>query len=464
MQKPFIAIQVGAVSFVDEGVVPLLDTLEELGKVNALLLATHSFDPGTASRQIKGHPFPDHGVQEYDQLIGGNFATTHKEYYGNTFIRDFKAPDYGPDFDILSEVLPETKKRGIEVHCWITEAPNYNLPYLIPNFKVVLEKDVYGRPGPQPCLNNPDYRNWYLSLYEDYVKSYDIDGLALCSERQGPLGNLLGGGWEQQRITCFCSHCKAVAREKGIDVEMAIRGYQRLDEYFEHAKKGSAMPDGFFVTFWRILLEYPEILAWERLYIDSQFQFYRDLYGTVKAIDPTKKVGWHVMHLNSFSPFYRATQDYAEYSRFSDYLKIALYHSCAGPRFARWVKSLHQHIFRDSTPEESLPFLYRVLNLNEAPYPELSKAGFSAEYVRSETERAVRGTNGEVHIYPGIGIDVPTLPGEKVCTPEDIEQGVIAAFEGGAHGVILSRKYSEMRLENIKAAGRAVEAIISKRR
>jgi len=32
---------------------------------------------------------------------------------------------------------------------------------------------------------------------------------------------------------------------------------------------------------------------------------------------------------------------------------------------------------------------------------------------------------------------------------------VRAAFEGGAHGVLLSRKYSEMRLDNIRAAGRA---------
>ena len=58
---PFIAIQVGAVSFVDEGVAPLLDLLQEKARINALFLATHSFDPGTASRQIKGHPLPDHG-------------------------------------------------------------------------------------------------------------------------------------------------------------------------------------------------------------------------------------------------------------------------------------------------------------------------------------------------------------------------------------------------------------------
>ena len=36
---PFISIQIGAVSFVDEGVTPVLDILQEKAHVNALLLA-----------------------------------------------------------------------------------------------------------------------------------------------------------------------------------------------------------------------------------------------------------------------------------------------------------------------------------------------------------------------------------------------------------------------------------------
>jgi hypothetical protein len=37
-----------------------------------------------------------------------------------------------------------------------------------------------------------------------------------------------------------------------------------------------------------------------------------------------------------------------------------------------------------------------------------------------------------------------------------VYQAVKATFEAGAHGMILSRKYSEMRLDNLRAAGRAV--------
>ena len=52
MAKAFVAIQVGAVSFVDEGVDPLLDLLRERGRVNALSIPRflrHDLPPCQAS-------------------------------------------------------------------------------------------------------------------------------------------------------------------------------------------------------------------------------------------------------------------------------------------------------------------------------------------------------------------------------------------------------------------------------
>jgi hypothetical protein len=36
---------------------------------------------------------------------------------------------------------------------------------------------------------------------------------------------------------------------------------------------------------------------------------------------------------------------------------------------------------------------------------------------------------------------------------------VLAAFRAGAHGVILSRKYSEMKLANLSGAGAAIREL-----
>src|SRR5690242_6546204 len=96
-----IAIQVGAVSFVDEGIPQVLDRFQKDAKINTLLLATFSYGRGIAGRQVPGQPLPDHGKQEYDtNFYGGNFARTHERYYTGTSLKKIQAPDH-PGFDVL---------------------------------------------------------------------------------------------------------------------------------------------------------------------------------------------------------------------------------------------------------------------------------------------------------------------------------------------------------------------------
>src|SRR5438105_10550637 len=112
--EKMIGIQVGAISFVDEGTEKVLDVLQERGGVNTLFLAVFTYGRGIAGRQIPGQPLPDHGKQEYDlNFHGGNFATPHPQYYKNTVLKDTRAPDYG-NVDALELVIPAAKKRGIK--------------------------------------------------------------------------------------------------------------------------------------------------------------------------------------------------------------------------------------------------------------------------------------------------------------------------------------------------------------
>ena len=113
-----VAIQVGAVSFVDEGVAPVLDRFQKDANINTLLIATFSYGRGIAGRQVPGQPLPDHGKQEYDtNFYGGNFARTHEQYYTRTPLKKIQAPDH-PGFDVLESVLPEAKSRGMKTFCW----------------------------------------------------------------------------------------------------------------------------------------------------------------------------------------------------------------------------------------------------------------------------------------------------------------------------------------------------------
>jgi len=66
---------------------------------------------------------------------------------------------------------------------------------------------------------------------------------------------------------------------------------------------------------------------------------------------------------------------------------------------------------------------------------------------------------GKCRILPGIDIGIPTGADSRKASPDDTNAAVAAALKAGAHGVILSRKYSEMRLANLSAAGRAVREV-----
>src|SRR5882757_7360439 len=61
--QPVIGIQIGSISFLDEGTEKVLDILQERGAVNTLFIATFTYGNGIAGRQLKDHPLPDHGVQ-----------------------------------------------------------------------------------------------------------------------------------------------------------------------------------------------------------------------------------------------------------------------------------------------------------------------------------------------------------------------------------------------------------------
>ena len=150
------------------------------------------------------------------------------------------------------------------------------------------------------------------------------------------------------------------------------------------------------------------MLAWQTLWTESQRQLYRDIYGVAKAISPEVQVGWHVYHNISFSPFYRADQDYTEMAKFSDFIKVVIYNNCAGPRFFTWVKSICGALFADAEPEDVYPLMMKLLQLDEGAYEKLPQTGFTADYVRRETERAVAGRRraeqdlpGHRHRHPG---------------------------------------------------------------
>lgn len=451
-----IGIQIDAYSFVDEGTENVLDILQEKGAVNTLCLSTFSYDRGISGRQIPGRPFPDHGVQESDEKIfhGGNYAKSNPKYYQNTRLKNMRAPDFG-ELDIVAEVLPAAKRRGMKVFCSVLDGFNY--PDDVPGVKELAEINLQGNRAGAMCFYHPEVRAFWTGLVTDLCRSYKIDGILLFNERGGPLLNSLGASHNQSiassGVTCFCEHHQKAAREMGIDYQRARQGYLKLDKFVQSSLKGQRPSDGYYVEFARILLEYPEIHAWNKLFDLGKNQVLSDVRTAVKNVNKNLQVGFHIEHVNSFNPIYRATRSYADLATKADFLKVVVYNNAGGSRYANFIRNAGSIVFRDVPLEQLMRFNNYLLNYgNEADLKDLAASGLSSDYVFRETQRALAGVQGKCHILPGVEIGI----GSRKASPEETYDATLAALNAGAQGIILSRKYSEMMLANLAAAGRAV--------
>ncbi len=449
-----ISIPTSPAPFARQDVGKILDDLQQVAGVNVILPFMYTHGSVRAGLPVDG-------------FRGGNFAIPHMEYYkdaGLTY-EDMRGTEFG-DVDVFARLIPAAHKRGIKTFAWIIED---NRRPAIPHWEPLYEVDFHGRrseghPG-GPCYNNPLYRAWLLGLVEDYARSYEIDGVMWGAERQGALFNALGAYLngakaDPGRVTCFCEFCVNKAKGLGVDADRARRGFGELETYVRNGRASKRPRDGYFVTFWRLLLKYPELLAWESLWINSRHEFQRDVYHKIKSIKPSLTVGWHLWHNLSFSPFHRAEEDYTEMTAWSDFIRPALYSNAAGERMRSLVDSMHDNVYGDVPPDQTLALLYRELDYQEAPYDKVASTGFSADYVLRETRRTLEAVAGSpTQVWPGIDIDVPVPAGTSHCTPESVKQEVLAVFKAGAQGIMLSRNYVEMKPENLAGAGAALREL-----
>lgn len=450
-------IQVGPDSFVDEGTEKVLDILQEKGGVNTIFLTTFTHGQGLAGRQTEA-TLHDHGkpASSGKPFFGGNFATPHPGFYKNTTLNDMKAPDFG-SLDIVAEVLPAAKKRGIKLFCSVEDQMRLERP----GAKEAAEIDLYGRQAGTLCLYNPNVRNFWTSLVTDICKSYDIDGILFFNERNGPLLTALGASHFQtidsSRVTCFCEHHRKAAKEYGINFERAKEGYLKIDQFVQASLKDQRPGDGYYVDFQRILLEYPEIVAYDRLFDIAKHQILSEVKSAVKGVNDNLQIGFHIEHVNSFNPFFRASRSYADLASRADFLKVVVYNNCGGERYANFIRNIGSTLFRDVPKEELMRFNNYLLNYgNESKLEDLATTGLSSDYVYRESQRALVGVKDRCGILPGIDIGIPVNKGSRIASPDDTYAATLAAFRAGANGVILSRKYSEMQLANLAAAGRAI--------
>jgi hypothetical protein len=462
----FVGLQMAPVNFVDEGAEPLLDLVSSRFGVNAVLIGTVSWlglkVGRRVSRALEG--WPDHGSQNELPLLGGSYLTPHPQFYPDTPIKNFRAADEEmAGVDILELVVQHARAREIRVYADLME-PMFN--YLghgssqsvdVPGLPQLLQVDVLGRVALEPCMNNPGYRGWLKGLVEDHCRSYAIDGIMWCNERRSPIDAALVG----QAPHCFCVHCQALAAQEGVDVDAARRGMHALWDLISSARRGDRMPDGALVELMRVVYEHPEVLRWERFWVERNKQLDRELYGIVKFCDSKIEFGLNVWNRNHLNPWRKAQWPWPEQTQWSDWVKPIVYQHQSGGIFRDEWAPLLAGLFRDLDPDMVIELAKAVLGLNEATWANVVQAGFDPDtYVFGQCRDVVEAVEGKVAVYMGIGVDAPRAREDQaVCTPEIVRRSVLATYRAGGRGVIFGPAYSGMNLTTLDGAGEALREL-----
>jgi len=464
-RAPFVGIHIAAHSFYDEGLEYCLDFLQEAAGVNALFVSsTYYYGAMVRPREVLG----DHGVPVRDnrgRRLSRIYFRPDAAAFAGTTLRH-PAPDPDAEYagrEIFADLAEPARRRGMKLFERMYEPGGPALTRDLQNGEKVRTVDLAGRPGDKPCWNHPEFRAWIEGTATSLFRAYPLDGIQYGAERVGPLSRLLYHGTPP---ACFCEHCERRGRERGLDMGRVRRGFQRLHDFLQAQRRGAARPgDGVLTTLLGVLLDCPDILAWEREQLASAEEIHASLYAAVKAIRPNARVGRHVDHAqSSWDLVYRAAVPPSRMAETCDFLKLALYHEILGPRLRSVLEGLRRGPLRELTGEQTLSLFYATMGHDPVDEPALERldaGGLSPEYVRRETRRFVEGVAGRCAVYSGIGLDIPGGVGwgdrARPSEPESVYRAVHRAREAGAEGIVICREYEENRRESLRAVGRAVK-------
>ncbi len=296
--EKFAGIQISPISFVDEGVEAVLNTLQNRVGVNVLMLGTVSWSAQVRpvdqprarrlARPWRARALPD--------AWAAPTSTPNPRFYRDTFMADYRS------------AIPSS--RGRTSSRWSSRRPCAGHEGLRRTDGALLQVrgprvcrgggdpdaaagDGSRRTGPlsgEPSTSNPGYRTWIHSMIEDQVRNHDIDGLMWCNERNSPLDTLIQGGCPGD----FSAPARAEAQARGIDVEACRRACLAMYDFMQEAAAGKDFTDGAFITFLRTLLANPEFLVWEKFWLERNKDLDRELYGLVKWCKPKMPFGLNV--------------------------------------------------------------------------------------------------------------------------------------------------------------------------
>lgn len=219
----------------------------------------------------------------------------------------------------VKDVLSVAHEQGLRVFSELVESDSPQLALSERGWIEVLEVDAFGRRGQHPCFRNRDYGNLWLGLVEEQLKRYSFDGVYTVIDRIVPLDSLVRGAAPECHSVCFCTSCQQQGAIEGIDIERARDGWQRLGNLLSGQSDPHPGGENPAVLVLRLLLDFPEILGWQSLWMRGWLGLQQRMYGVVKLLAPDARVGWQLAGGQLTSPIHRALDPVVERARWTDF-------------------------------------------------------------------------------------------------------------------------------------------------
>ncbi len=349
-----------------------------------------------------------------------------ENYHGGTEFRCEKAMLDSMGRDTIDRMYEAASSRGIDIYMGGGELYWGNC---IEKFPQACQIDCFGKTNRRSCMNIPEWRAFQKAAHVDLLKQHPyLSGFLFMHERNGPMARIFRPlSWWSEAFdpgpVCFCEHCCRKGEELGIDVDNARNGFREIVKLFKE-KDSFALRDGAMIAFYRLLCEYPEVLAWEKMQWDTVHEYRKELTDAMRDTLKNISIGCHFQHSG------------ARYKKYVDQARTSFLMDCDEKTthllFSAWFNRDPENgreMFGDNPKEQS---------------------AFGPDWVEAEVRRIAKGfaprpTNA------GLGIGVPG--GEKTETPELIADCTEACFRGGTEGIIISRHYSEIKPELLRACG-----------
>ena len=442
-----VGMQVATHDIKDEGVDTVMGNMQTLGNVHTVYVMCNYW---TGERQPypKGE-LPHNPKRKVYYPTGGLYFDPHPRFYKKSILKPVRTPEPDfKDFDVLKAATVSARERRMRVLAWVMALREY----IADKYQKYTMVDVYGRRASgYLCPSNPEVSGYVVSLIQDIIHNYSVDGIFLdrfrFPEWAGP-----GKGFDPA-FTCFCKKCLKRAKRDGIDISRIRKSMRRTAEIVKSDKISSILSR--FLTYRKgsldlveTLVGLPELVEWINFRQDVTTDFVSRIYESIKDTNPKLELS-----LDLWPPSYSwlLGQNYRKLRKCCDSLKYFTYHRLGG---GVDIKAVVEELKRLNPSLQVSPFLdlfYRFFGFSgPRELDELGEKGFTIDFVLEETLKALEETGKEVKVYPGVQI--------WDLTPAEVKETVAKSLEADVDGII-GLCYGWAPLENIESFGNAVREL-----